>query len=144
MAECGTLAKYHAHWREAKKLTGVGSVECEECRAAMSEDKAEQRRNDAARAAVDFEDALNNEPEIEPGIDILKELRYAAKITRAAMRVPKSTRDIASLAKEYASLVQLIAELEAEQNKSEGVLGEFDNELAGVLRPNFSGRDTGT
>lgn len=140
MAECGTVAGYHAHWRHAKNETGVGKVDCAECRTAMSEDKAEQRRNEVARAAVDFEDALNNEPEIEPGIDMLKELRYAAKITRAAMRVPKSTRDIASLAKEYASLVQLIAELEAEQNKSGGVLGGFEDELADVLRPDFERR----
>lgn len=143
MADCGTVAGYHAHYRRAKQETGVGAVECEECRAAMSEDKAEQRRNEVARAAIDFEDALNNEPEIEPGIDMLKELRYAAKITRAAMRVPKSTRDIAALAKEYASLIQLIAELEAEQNKSGGVLSGFEDELANVLRPDFEGR-TGT
>jgi hypothetical protein len=144
MAECGTTAGYHSHWREAKKTTGVGSVECEECRAAMAEDKQNQRQNAIAQAAADFEDALNSEPEIEPGIDVLKELRHAARTTRAAMRVPKSTRDIASLAKQYAELVQMIAELEAEQDKSGGVLGGFDDELAGILRPDFSGRNTGT
>lgn len=137
MAECGTVAGYHAHVRRQEET-------CAECKRAMAEDKRDKRLTEAAKAAVDFEDALNNEPDIEPGIDVLKELRHAAKITRAAMRVPKSTRDIAALAKQYADLVHQIAELEAEQNKSGGVLGGFDDELAGVLRPDFGSRGTGT
>lgn len=140
---CGTTAGYYAHYKESKEATGVGKVTCRPCLDAMKEDKTDQRLNEAAKAAVDFEDALNNEPDIEPGIDVLKELRHAAKTTRAAMRVPKSTRDIAALAKQYADLVQIIAALEAEQNKSGGVLGGFENRLADVLRPDFEGR-TGT
>lgn len=136
MADCGTVAGYHAHKRRDEET-------CADCRRAMADDKRNQRLDAVAQAAASFEDALNNEPDIEPGIDVLRELRGAAKTVRAAMRVPKSTRDIAALAKQYADLVQMIAELEAEQNKSGGVLGGYDDQLANVLRPDFEGR-TGT
>lgn len=119
-------------------------MECGPCLRAIAKDSEDKRATARAQAAESFEQAINTEPEIEPWLDVLTELRYAARITRAAMRVPKSTRDIAALAKQYADLVQQIAELEAEQNKSGGVLGGFDNELADILRPDFSGRDTGT
>lgn len=133
MAACGTVAGYHAHRRRDEGA-------CEDCRAAMAEDKRQQRLDQAAQAADSFEEAINNEPEISPGLDALADLRASLRIVRAAMRVPKSTRDIAALAKQRADLVKEIAALEAEQNKSGGVLGGFEDELADVLRPDFERR----
>lgn len=136
MAECGTLAGYHAHRRRQEDA-------CDPCRGAMAEDKKQKRLDAAAQAASSFEEAINNEPEVEAGLDALADLRASLRIVRAAMRVPKSTRDIASLAKQRSELVREIAELERELNKSGGVLGGFESELGNVLRPDFEGR-TGT
>lgn len=136
MADCGTLAGYHAHRRRDEDACGP-------CRGAMAEDKREKRLDAQAQAASSFEEAINNEPEVGPGLDALADLRASLRIVRAAMRVPKSTRDIASLAKQRAELVREIAELEAELNKAGGVLGGYEAELSNILRPDFEGR-TGT
>lgn len=128
MAVCGTPAGYHAHYRR-------GEEACPECKRAIADDTKQKRLDAAAQAAVDFEDALNNEPEIEPGIDVLRELRHAARITRAAMRVPKSTRDIAALAKQYADLVQQIAALEADLDMGVDEFAGFTDELSARRRP---------
>lgn len=137
MSNCGTVAGYHAHRRRDEDA-------CGECRAAMAEDKRQKRLDAAAQAADSFEEAINNEPEVGPNLDVLADLRASLRIVRAAMRVPKSTRDIASLAKQRAELVREIAELEAELNKAGGVLGELDAELANIIRPDFSEGRTGT
>lgn len=110
----------------------------------MAEQKRQERLDAAAQAAESFEEAINNEPEVGPGLDALADLRASLRIIRAAMRVPKSTRDIAALAKQRAEIVREISELEAELNKAGGVLGEFDAELADIIRPNFPKRNTGT
>lgn len=97
-----------------------------------------------AKSAEDFEEALSLEPEVEEGIDVLGDLRENLRIVRAQMRVSKSWRERSDLSKQRMSLVEKIAELEAEQNKSKGVLGGYDADLADILRPNFGDRGTGT
>jgi len=132
-AECGTVAGYHAHRRREEDA-------CGSCKLAMAEDKQQKRLDEAAMAAASFEAAINAEPDIEPEVDELDDLRENLRYLRAAMRVSKGTRDTASLSKQRAEIVRRIKELEAEQNKSKGVLGGFEDELADVLRPNFAGR----
>lgn len=126
MAVCGTPAGYHAHYKEVQK-TG-GKVTCEPCREAIAVDSAEKRLDRAAQAAGSFEDAINNEPVVEPGLDVLEDLRSSLRILRAAMRVPKSTRDVAALAKQRAELVEQIAKLEKAQTNN-GRVSKID-ELA--------------
>lgn len=97
-----------------------------------------------AQAADEFEDALALEPDVEEGIDVLADLRENLRIVRAQMRVSKSWRERSDLSKQRMALVEKISELEAEQNKSKGVLGGYDADLADILRPDFSDRRTGT
>lgn len=97
-----------------------------------------------AQAASEFEDALALEPDVGEGIDVLADLRENLRIVRAQMRVSKSWRERADLSKQRMALVEKIAELEAEQNKSGGVLGGYDSDLSNILAPDFGHRNTGT
>lgn len=133
----GTRSAYNAC---SKRPEGA----CEACKRAAAEYEANRRREAKMRAAADFSEALELEPEVETDLDELDDLRDNLRLVRARMKVAKSDPSAAALSKQRMDIVRRIKELEAELNKSGGVLGGFDNELAGILRPDFSGRNTGT
>lgn len=137
MADCGTLAGYHAHTRRNEDTCGA-------CREAMAADKARQRREAKMQAAEDFREALELEPEVEHDLDELEDLRDNLRLVRARMKVAKSDPSAAALSKQRMDIVRRIKELESELNKSKGVLGEYSDELADILKPNFGSRNTGT
>lgn len=96
------------------------------------------------RAAEDFREALELEPEVEHDLDELEDLRDNLRLIRARMKVAKSDATAAALSKQRVDVVRRIKELEAERDKAGGVLGGFDAELATIIRPNFADRNTGT
>ena len=117
MATCGTVAGYHAHYRQTKK-TGE-KVECRPCLDAVAEDMAQKRLDAKARAASSMAEAIETEPDVDEGIDELEEARQNLRLVRAAMR-NSSPRDMASLSKRREELAELIKRLEADQAVANG------------------------
>ena len=135
--KCGTPAGYHAHYRR-------GEEACEDCKRATAEYEAGRRREAKMRAAEDFREALELEPEVEDHLDELEDLKDNLRLVRARMKVAKSDPSAAALSKQRMDIVRRIKELEAERDKAGGVLGGLDAELANIIRPNFSEGRTGT
>ena len=125
MADCGTTAGYHAHYRKAKQETGVGTVECDACRAAMAKDRQDKRVTERARAASSMAEAIETEPEVEPGLDPLELARWNARLVKAAMR-NASPRDMAANSKRLEEIGELIAKLEAERDDSKKKVSPLD------------------
>ena len=90
--------------------------------------------DERARAAEDFNEALSLEPEVEPGIDVLADLRENLRIMRAQMRVSKSWRERADASKQRMALVEKIRELEAEQGMGVDEFAGFTDELSARRR----------
>jgi hypothetical protein len=118
MAECGTLAGYHAHRRRQEDACGP-------CRGAMAEDKREKRLDAKARAASSMAEAIETEPEVEPGLDPLELARWNARLVKAAMR-NASPRDMAANSKRLEELGDLIARLEAERDQTQKKVSPLD------------------
>lgn len=118
MAECGTLAGYHAHRRREEDSCGP-------CRAAMAEDKREKRLDAKARAASSMAEAIETEPEVEPGLDPLELARWNTRLVKAAMR-NASPRDMAANSKRLEELGELIARLEAERDQTQKKVSPLD------------------
>lgn len=94
-----------------------GEEPCDACKAAEAEYKRGRRADLAAQAAESFADALDLEPEIEGEFDQLADLRDTLRMVRAEMRVAKSSRERASLAKVRIELGDKIRLLEAAQGQ---------------------------
>lgn len=125
MADCGTTAGYHAHYRRAKQETGVGTVECGACRHAMAEDRKDKRVTERARAASSMAEAIETEPEVEAGLDPLELARWNARLVKAAMR-NASPRDMAANSKRLEELGELIARIEAERGGTKKKVSPLD------------------
>lgn len=94
-----------------------GEEPCDACKAAEAEYKRGRRADLAAQAADSFVEALDLEPEIEGEFDQLADLRDTLRMVRAEMRVAKSSRERASLAKVRIELGDKIRLLEAAQGQ---------------------------
>lgn len=118
MADCGTVAGYHAHKRRSEDT-------CPDCREAMAKDKRDKRATERARAAASMAEAIETEPDVEPGLDPLELARWNARLVRAAMRT-SGPRDMAANSKRLEELGALIAKLEAERDDSKKKVSPLD------------------
>lgn len=101
----GDHAGYLAHRRR-------GEQACQPCLDGEAEYKRMERLNAKAQAAKDFAAALESEPAVAEGLDVLADLRENLRFVRAAMRNVKSTRELPALSKQRAELVAQIKNLE--------------------------------
>lgn len=124
MAECGTVAKYHAHYREAKE--SGGKVECGPCLSALADSKKRERHRKRQQEAENMSEAIGMEPDVEPGLDELADCRENLKLVRALMNIATSPRDMAGLSKQRADLVERIVRLEAERDDSKKKVSPLD------------------
>lgn len=128
MAVCGTPAGYHAHYRAKEEA-------CDACKRAIAEDTKQKRIEAKMRAAEDFREALELEPEVEAGISELDDLRDNLRLVRARMKVAKSDPSAAALSKQRMDLVRRITELESELDAGVDEFAGFTDELSARRRP---------
>ncbi|MFI7585380.1 hypothetical protein ACH9DO_16545 [Kocuria sp. M1N1S27] len=102
----GTNSGYQRHRR-------AGERACPKCREAHRVYRAGLRAKTSDAAAAGFAEALNAEPEVSEGLDVLADHRENLRYVRAAMRDPGAVRSVASLSKRRAELVAVIAQAEA-------------------------------
>ncbi|WP_222595550.1 hypothetical protein, partial [Kocuria flava] len=84
----GTNASYQAHYR-------AGEEPCPECREAHRLYRAGLRAKAADAAAASYGAALDAEPAVPEGLDVLADHRENLRIVRAAMRDPAAVRAVA-------------------------------------------------
>lgn len=106
---CGTRRGYQDHIN--KKETP-----CAACKRANTEHVKEVKAGKAKISAEDYRGALLEEPDVDPDLDRLIELRESLKHVRAAMKV-SSPMHIAGLSKERREISKEIEELENPTNQ---------------------------